>query len=255
MDVQGYRKLGCEECLKPELLGFDFTMAFQPVIDAETRSVYSHEALVRGLNGEGAASVLGQVNESNRYRFDQACRVKAIEAASRLNLKTFLNINFMPGAIYNPQTCIRTTLEAAEKYGFPKERIVFEVTEGERVTDSNHLKAIFAEYRKHGFQTAIDDFGAGFAGLNLLAEFQPEIVKLDIALIRQLDTDRVRRVIVEAIHQACTELGIRVVAEGVESIAEYQVLRQMGVRYFQGYLFARPALDPVSASVNIPATP
>ncbi|GAB4427160.1 MAG: hypothetical protein OHK0011_09000 [Turneriella sp.] len=84
MDVQGYRKLGCEECLKPELLGFDFTMAFQPVIDAETRSVYSHEALVRGSNGEGAASVLAQVNESNRYRFDQACRVKAIEAASRL---------------------------------------------------------------------------------------------------------------------------------------------------------------------------
>ncbi|GAB4427164.1 MAG: hypothetical protein OHK0011_09010 [Turneriella sp.] len=152
-----------------------------------------------------------------------------------------------------PRESDRSCLEAAEKYGFPKERIVFEVTEGEPVQDSSHLKAIFAEYRKQGFQTAIDDFGAGFAGLNLLAEFQPEIVKLDMALIRQLDTDRVRRVIVEAIHRACTELGIRVVAEGVESLAEYQVLRQMGVRYFQGYLFARPVFDPVATLVQFPA--
>ncbi len=92
MDVQGFGKLGYEECLKPELLGFDFTMAFQPVIDAEKRTVYSHDALVRGLNGEGAASVLCQVNESHRYRFDQACRVKAIEVASRRQLMTLAHV-------------------------------------------------------------------------------------------------------------------------------------------------------------------
>lgn len=250
MVSEGYVKLGCEECLKPEALGFDFKMAFQPVVDAEERNIYSYEALVRGPAGEGAGWVLGQINDNNRYRFDQACRVKAIEAASRLGMKTNLNINFLPGAIYNPQTCIRTTLEAAEKYAFDKRRIIFEVTEGERITDSAHLKAIFSEYKKQGFLTAIDDFGAGYAGLGLLAEFQPDIIKLDMALIRNIDADRIRSIIVDSILKVALEIGIRVVAEGIETVGEYNHLRQKGIRYFQGYLFAKPALDALPAEFN-----
>ncbi len=247
----GYTKLACRECLGGAGLGFDFKMAFQPVIDATSRTIYSHEALVRGPNGEGAATVLAQVNEENRYRFDQSCRVKAIEAASRLGLGTYLNINFIPGAIYNPLTCIRTTLEAAEEFSFDKSKIIFEVTEGERVTDHEHLKSIFAEYKKQGFQTAIDDFGAGYSGLNLLAEFQPDIIKLDMALIRNINTDRVRSIIVDAIFRVCEEIGIRVVAEGVETKAEFEHLQQKGIRYFQGYYFAKPAFDSVVRDIPV----
>ncbi|AFM14338.1 EAL domain-containing protein [Turneriella parva] len=240
---EAFTKLACRECLNGAGLDFEFKMAFQPVIDAETRTIYSHEALVRGPNGEGAATVLARVNEENRYRFDQSCRVKAIEAASRLGLDTYLNINFIPGAIYNPLTCIRTTLEAAEEFSFDQSKIIFEVTEGERVTDHAHLKSIFAEYKKQGFQTAIDDFGAGYSGLNLLAEFQPDVIKLDMALIRNIDADRVRSIIVDAICRVCEELGIRVVAEGIETRAEFDHLRQKGLRYFQGYYFAKPVFD------------
>jgi len=246
-----YKKLACHECLNGAGLDFDFKMAFQPVVDSEERRIYSHEALVRGPQGESAASVMARVNEQNRYRFDQSCRVKAIEAAARFGLKTYLNINFIPGAIYNPLTCIRTTLEAAEEFSFDKSKIIFEVTEGERVTDHAHLKSIFAEYKKQGFQTAIDDFGAGYSGLNLLAEFQPDIIKLDMALIRNINTDRVRSIIVDAICHVCREIGIRVVAEGIESEAEYVHLQQKGIRYYQGYYFARPVFDGIVTEIPV----
>ena len=169
-----------------------------------------------------------QIVEFVRFAASLRSDIKAIEAASRLGLGTYLNINFIPGAIYNPLTCIRTTLEAAEEFSFDKSKIIFEVTEGERVTDHEHLKSIFAEYKKQGFQTAIDDFGAGYSGLNLLAEFQPDIIKLDMALIRNINTDRVRSIIVDAIFRVCEEIGIRVVAEGVETKAEFEHLQQKG---------------------------
>ena len=104
-------------------------------MDVQTHQVFAHEALVRGPQGEGAASVLAQVNELNRYRFDQACRVKAIKGAKELGMTEHQSINFLPNAIYKPELCIRTTLEAARVNGFPLDCIIFEVTEGERIED------------------------------------------------------------------------------------------------------------------------
>ena len=89
--------------------------------------------------------------------------------------------------MYRPELCIRTTLEAARINGFPIERIVFEITEGEKVTNHAHLIGIIEEYRRLGFRTAIDDFGAGYAGLNLLADYQSDYIKLDLNLIRDVD--------------------------------------------------------------------
>lgn len=245
-----YEKLSCEECIKGGALDFDFKMAFQPIVDIRTKSIFSQEALVRGLGGEPAGTILGKVNDKNRYRFDQVCRVKAIEAAARLHVDSYVNINFIPGAIYNPQTCIRTTLDAAEKFGFKKSRIIFEVTEGEKISDHQHLINIFAEYKKHGFLTAIDDFGAGYAGLNLLAEFQPDIIKLDMALIRSIDKHRVRSIIVDAILRVCEEIGIQVIAEGVETAEEFHHLAAKGIYLFQGYYFARPAFDAAVKNID-----
>ena len=151
------------------------------------------------MENQSAASILAQVNDHNRYRFDQNCRVKAIKLASHLNLDAYLSVNFMPNAVYRPENCIRTTLKAAEKYSFPHNRIIFEVTEGERVQDHSHLTDIFREYKRLGFKTAIDDFGAGYSGLNLLAKFRPDIIKLDIELIKDLDKDEVQQTIVSGI--------------------------------------------------------
>lgn len=219
------------------------TMAFQPLVDVRTRSVVGYEALVRGLAQEPAGQVLAQVNDTNRYAFDQGCRVCAIELAARLGLQGLLSINFLPNAVYRPETCIRATLNAARAHGFPTERLMFEVTESEQVTDHAHLKAIFTEYRRQGFTTAIDDFGAGHSGLNLLAEFQPDIVKLDMALTRNIHRDRVRRSIVQATAGMCADLGIRLIAEGIESAEECLALQDLGIHLFQGYFFARPGFE------------
>lgn len=224
-------------------LGFDFTMAFQPIVDVAAGGVWGHEALVRGLGGEGAGAVLAQVTDASRFAFDQRARVKAVELAARMGLPGVLSINFMPNAVYEPQRCLRTTLDAAARTGLPVERIMFEVTEDERVRDRRHLRRILATYREVGLRTAIDDFGAGFSGLTLLADFQPDVVKVDMDLTRGIDRDRPRRAIVGAVVALCRDLAIDVIAEGVETADEMAALRNLGVTLMQGFLFARPALE------------
>lgn len=236
----------CDDCRGGEKLGFAFSYAYQPIVDLETNTIFAHEALVRGPTGEGAMSVLSQVDDANRYRFDQACRTKAIKGAAALGMRERLSINFLPNAIYKPEVCIRTTLEAARTSGFPVESIIFEATEGDRIDDGARLANIFSEYKRMGFLTAIDDFGAGYAGLNLLAEFQPDIVKLDMALVRGVDTSKARQAIAHGMMRTCNDLGIKVIAEGIETAQERDFFRDVGVRLMQGYLFASPAFETLA---------
>jgi len=241
---QPFEPVGCKACREPGALGFDFTMAFQPIWDIEAKRPYAYEALVRGLNGEGAGQVLSLVTDVNRYRFDQACRVKAIELAHANGIldqdDCKVSINFLPNAVYRPETCIRATLEIAAALDFPLERLMFEVTEGEKVTDTTHLRNIFDEYRRHNFITAIDDFGAGYSGLNLLATFQPHVLKLDMELVRDIDSLPSKSAIVAGVLLTAERMGIDVIAEGVETKEELVTLRDLGVRLYQGYLLARP---------------
>lgn len=185
---------------------------------------------------------LAQVTEANCYSFDQACRVKAIETAAQLGLDRRLNINFLPNAVYHPEACLRLTLATAHQYGFPTNLITFEFTENERIVDRNHLKGIIETYRRHGFLTALDDFGAGYAGLSLLADFQPDIIKIDRYIVDHIDTDKPRQAIVAGMLKTAEMLGLSVVAEGVERREEVSLLRDMGIDLFQGFLFARPAI-------------
>lgn len=120
---------------------------------------------------------------------------------------------------------------------------MFEVTENEPARDVAHLQNIFSEYKRHGMITAIDDFGAGHSGLNMLADFQPDVIKIDMALTRAINNDSTRYKIANAIIRLCEDLSISVVAEGVETIEEAITLRDLGVRLFQGYLFAKPAVE------------
>ena len=235
----------CSDCGAAERVGFQFDYAYQPIVDLATRSVYGHEALVRGPNGEGAMSVLSQVNEKNRYRFDQACRVKAIKGAAQLRIGERLSINFLPNAIYKPEVCIRTTLEAARVHGFPLDRIIFEVTEGERVEDGPWLAEILREYKRCGFLTAIDDFGAGYAGLTLLANFQPDLIKIDMELVRNVDRSKSRQAIIFGLVRICNDMGVKVIAEGIETVAERDFLWNAGIHLMQGYLFSRPVFQGV----------
>ncbi|MDG6777094.1 EAL domain-containing protein [Thiomicrorhabdus sp. zzn3] len=233
--------IGCKHCEAP--LDFEFTFAFQPIINISNRSIWGYEALVRGPNGESAASVLSQVNDRNRYAFDQACRVKAIRLASRLNLQQKLSINFLPNAVYEPEHCIQSTLKAAREYNFPISKILFEITESEHVVDRKHLTEIFSYYRSQGFMTALDDFGAGHAGLNMLASFIPDILKIDMELVQNIDRDRIKQVIVRNLVKTCQELNIQVLAEGLERMEEVAYFQHLGVELLQGYFFAKPGFE------------
>jgi len=230
-------------------------MAFQPIVDIRRGCVFAYEALVRGPDGQPAGEVLAAVGDSERYGFDQACRVKAISLAARLGLidtGAMLSINFLPNAVYRPETCIQATLRVARETKLPTERIMFEITEVEKVKDREHLKGIVEAYRKMGFTTAIDDFGAGYAGLSLLAGFQPDILKVDMELTRNIEQSQVRQAIVENLAGLCRQLGIRLVAEGIESLGELAFLERIGIELFQGYLFAKPRFEALP-SVDWPA--
>lgn len=235
----------CGQCRMDNELGFAFTFAYQPIVNVRSKTIFAHEALVRGLNGESAFSIMSQVNETNRYTFDQGCRVEAIRGAAALGMQELLSINFLPNAVYKPKACIQTTFEAARKYHFPIERIIFEVTESEQVINRPHLVHIFEEYSRFGFSTAIDDFGAGFAGLNLLSEYQPDIIKIDIELIRDIDTIKAKQSIVRGIVAICADLNIKVLAEGIETAAERDFLSAAGIDLMQGFLFCRPAFQAI----------
>lgn len=236
---------GCAVCKDP--LGFDFTFAFQPIVDLNLQEVYAYEALVRGIKGEGAGVVLSHVNDDNRYRFDQQCRIRSIFLAQRLGMKERISINFLPNAVYQPELCIRTTIAAAEAAGFPLDRIIFEVTEGEQILEPEKLLSIFEYYRDRGFATAIDDFGAGYAGLSLLANFQPHLIKIDMHLVRDIDSHPVKQAVVMGILITTQMLGIKVVAEGIETEAEARWLKSQGIHLMQGYYFAKPGFESLPA--------
>ena len=218
-------------------------MAFQPIVDVSNGTVFAQEALVRGLNGESAASVFENVNTQNLYRFDQTCRVKAIDIASRFDDESLISINFMPRAIYKPELCIRTTLEAAKVYSVDPKRLMFEFSETERVDDITHLKRTIEFYKEQGFKTAMDDFGSGYSGLNMLTEFKPDLIKLDIQLIHDIDHSKTRYVIIKSVKSMCDDLGIQIIAEGVETVEEKQTLEELGIYYQQGFLYAKPAFE------------
>ncbi len=227
------------------------SMAFQPIVDMRENRIDAYEALVRGVNGEGAAEMLQWASGENLYAFDQACRVKAIELAAGLGLDRNLNINFLPNAVYEPRACIRATLAAAARTSFDTRRLTFEIVETESISDAAHLLNIISEYRRMGFGVALDDFGTGYSGLARLAALRPDVIKVDRALIQDCDRNQVRLAIVGGLIALGAEIGVKVVVEGVERRGEVEALRSVGARFMQGFYFARPAFERLVGEAEI----
>ncbi len=234
----------CLGCGDGSELPFTFKMAFQPIVDVQQGRIWGYEALVRGPDGESAYSVLSQLTDDQLYRFDQAARVLAIETAGRLfdDPSARLSINFMPNAVYEPRACIQKSLAAAKRASFPTQNLMFEFTENERMAEPGHVESIIRTYKELGFWTALDDFGAGYAGLSLLARLQPDLIKIDMELVRNIDASQPKQVIVAGIAAIARQLDIQLLAEGIETEAELSVLRAAGINLLQGYYFAKPAL-------------
>lgn len=233
----------CHACQPDQALAFEFSMAFQPIVDLRQRRVIAYEALARMPGHDCATALFKHITPQNSYQFDQQCRVKAVQLAAKLGLTCLLSINFMPNAIYRPELCIRTTLAVAKQHRFPEAQLMFEFTEQEQVHHPSHLKNILNHYRALGFKTAVDDFGAGYSTLNLVAEVPTDFLKLDMALVRHIDRSIEKQTIVRSVVALCIELQRLLIAEGVETAEELACLQTLGVYLFQGFYFAKPAYE------------
>ena len=235
----------------------NYTFAFQPIVDVSRRCCTGFEALVRGPADEAARIVLAsyRITQTSLFEFDAAARERAIALASDIGLPkdAYLSLNLLPASLEEMGDApFESTMAAIERSRISPRQIVIEVSESERIADFRRFYAMANQYRARGLRFALDDFGAGYAGLNLLAEFQPDLIKLDMSLVTRIWERGPRQAIIRGVIRTCEDLGIDVVAEGVESIEEYQWLRDENISMFQGYLFARPQFKAFS-DANFPS--
>ena len=227
---------------------------FHPIVDAGTGAVFAHEALIRARHPQtqeviGAGPIIdASVKLNLEHVLDQRARQAAIRNAAALNLPDMrLFINFMPNTIYDPEVCLRTTIETAEECGTDLSSLVFEVVETENIPDMKRLKHILDYYRSRGVGTAVDDMGAGFSSLEYLTTLRPDFVKLDRALVVRAEHNGSARQNLDLIVAQAKHLEIQVIAEGIETESQMLMCRDAGVDFMQGFLFARPANPPESA--------
>ncbi|WP_020400669.1 EAL domain-containing protein [Kordiimonas gwangyangensis] len=232
-----------------------FESWMQPIVhagDPDISKPFAHEALFRMRDNDGNIIPPGHVfaiagKSDLLFSLDLAARRKAVETAAAAKLKGKLFINFNPSSVYDPAYCLRTTASAIADAGLRPEDVVFELTETHMARDKAHLKGILAFYRNSGFGVALDDIGSGWSGLNMLHEMRPDYVKLDMELVRNVDSDAFKQVIVRNLISIAHSSGILTIAEGIETAQEADFLRDAGADYLQGYHFARPA--PVTAAI------
>ncbi len=229
------------------------TSFFQPIVAADDpEDIFAFECLLRGRAIDGSLIPPDQLYRVAReadllFPLDQSARLTAIRTAAEHGLDTRgirIFINFNPSSIYNPVYCLRSTIAAIAETSFTPDRITFEIVESDHIHDIAHLVRIVDHYRGAGFRVALDDLGSGFGSLNLLGQLRPDFVKLDMGLIRGVDRDPYRAGIVQKLLEMARDLGIRSVAEGVETEEEWDWVRYHGADFVQGYLFARPACPP-----------
>jgi EAL domain-containing protein (putative c-di-GMP-specific phosphodiesterase class I) len=220
------------------------SIAFQPIVCVMTNKVttFAYEALARDQKGRVPEALLNPGMSQSAYACDFTCRTQAIREAVALGLVENLTLNFMPGATCHPLYGIDATVSVAREMGFPIDRLILEITECEPVPDYQAIRTCIDHHRADGARLALDDFGAGFNGLHTMLQLNPDIVKVDMKLVQTIETDYARQSLMSAITAVGDRLGIRIVAEGVETSAGVAALRDVNVDLMQGYLFATPSI-------------
>lgn len=218
--------------------------ALQPIVEVLTGRISSYEALIRSPFGGSPAGMFESVPADRLYSFDLETKAYAFMLGSRmLKRREKLSVNLLPGVLHSIPGAVGTLIKQISAAGLRPEQVIIEVTETEVITEPYAFFQALKELRIAGVGLAIDDFGAGYAGLTLLARFQPDKIKIDMALIKDIHISGVRQAIVRSIIRCCDDLGINIVAEGVEKIEEWCWLEFAGIHLFQGFLFSRPCLN------------
>jgi EAL domain-containing protein (putative c-di-GMP-specific phosphodiesterase class I)/GGDEF domain-containing protein len=220
------------------------TTHYQPILDFKSGSILGWEALSRGPEGSSFRSpvILFETAEQlgRLFALERLCRESAIRNAGQLSdgQKLFLNIH--PKTMADPEFSPGKTLELMQQAGLSPDNVVFEITERHSVQEFDLFYRTLDHYRSQGFRIAVDDAGAGYAGLTMIAELQPEYIKLDKSLIDKIHKDPVKRALVETTVTFADKIGSRIIAEGIETKAQAVCLKDIGVHCGQGYFLARP---------------
>ncbi len=226
-----------------EMVGDDINFAFQTIIDAREQDVIGFEALVRGIQRESAATVISRISRDKRFDFDQACRIRAIEAAARFGIDNNLHLNCSDIKAGNIAEVLDVSQHVAQVNGIRPDRIVLELGNLGMLGGVANLVAIRRSIRAAGFRILADNFGRRDADLRPVAQLEPSMLKLDYCITHGIQQSRVAQSIVRGVLAMCDDRGIEVIAAGIESAEEFAWLQNAGIRLFQGYFFAQPGMD------------
>ena len=213
-------------------------MALQPIVGWREQRVFGYEALLRSEEPlmKSPADILDAAERLGRlHELGRAVRAKVAEAAPEAPEGTRLFVNLHSADLNDEEL-----YSAEAPLSKIAARVVLEVTERASLYGVKNISACIAKLKALGFKIAIDDLGAGYAGLTSFTQLEPEVAKLDMSLVRGIDSDARRQSIVRSMRRLCDDLGITVIAEGVETPAERDMLVELGCDLLQGYLFARP---------------
>ncbi|MGF2615407.1 EAL domain-containing protein [Rossellomorea vietnamensis] len=222
---------------------------FQPIIELKNEELFGYESLLRSGDQEkdiSPGALFQTADETGLHSFlDQRARETAIRCRKdhlQRGIKSF--INFLPSTIYNPEFCLQHTFSYVEKYNVDPADLVFEVVETERIEDVEHLKKVFEVYRREGMKVALDDVGAGFSTLEMLSQLKPDYVKIDRSYIKDCDQNKGNQSFLKEAARISRELGISVLAEGIERKEELQYCQSVGIDLGQGFYIGRPMREP-----------
>ena len=231
----------------------NYTSAFQPIVHADRPNVtFGHEALFRG-RAEAAATRADEFFEIARRSdlvayLDMVARDAAIMEAARAGLHGKLFLNITPSSFVASADSLGEVTAALAHFQIAHDDVVFELVENEEIGDSAQVAAVVERYRAAGFSIALDDLGSGYASMMMLNVVRPEYVKMDKSLIRDVELDPYKSLIARKLVETSHELHASVIAEGIESAAEFAWCQCNGVDLVQGFYIARPSIAYVSPS-------
>ncbi|MBS0967243.1 diguanylate phosphodiesterase [Acetobacter okinawensis] len=220
----------------------DYKFSVQPIINTSNNKISSYEFLLRTGRGGSPYECFSSLNSDEIYNFDIISKKISLEWASRFiegNVK--ISINLLPNTLLKIPNTVEILLKYVKDFNLHPGQIIVEITEEEAISQPEKFTNVIKKLHSFGFGIAIDDFGAGFAGLSLITKFQPEKIKIDRVIVSRIHEDGPRQMIVRSVVNLCRALGIEIVAEGVEQAEEWEWLKSVGIELFQGFLFSKPS--------------
>lgn len=217
---------------------------YQPILSLKSGKVLGWEALIRGpsdSNFHKPQDIFDfAAKQGVLFAVERICREKSIATVGEFAPRQVLFLNIHPQTLCDPDFVEGVTLKLLREFGLIPQQIVFEITEKHNIKDFQACRDVVSHYRNQGYRIAIDDVGAGFSGLQAVAEMCPDFIKIDMSLVRNLDSDPIRRAVIDSLIYLAEKINCRVIAEGIETESEMNTLLMMGAHYGQGYYISRP---------------